>query len=787
MKLKTLFLAAAALFVSAAVSAQVVVNSMPKGSAQEDYFKAYENVTIGGTADWKAQGDYQFAQLSADGKYMAVTADKKIKAIRLFATGNSQNASFNPSVIGFAEVPEEVDLSNKSLLLVDFAQAYDAKAGRQQFEEAVWIDIDLSEVDLKAVYISRQWKKIATDPEDTKGATIGATSQTVRIFGFHVVLDGEELPEIPEGPVVVEDPAITKVTVAGVEAVIDNSKKTITAELPFGTDLAEALAAAEIEDNQEDVDPVLDAEAMTLTLGELVYTLNITVAEDPDAPSTNVLLTEAIFSNGVKAFIDNKNGANTVTVPYLGEKPTLVSGQNEDGKAKVSAEGDKIIVENGEAKAEYALSLNEYSVAPLEVGAEPYVFTGEEIGTWIASVYGWDAEKGIKFAKDVEEEGNRRISEGKDRVILFLPAADSVRLVSGAGQNRPVTITVNGVVNEVNKTAKTGEAISVALGNVPALLAVESTGSNGDGGFTSIQLVKAGETPQPQPETPAITKVTVAGVEAVIDQENKKISVILPWDADLEAALQDVVIEDNQDEVDPVIDIEAQTITLGEVVYSVEITLAEKPVDPQPAGNHEVIADFVGGIGTFTAVGTCTVENDVMKFANSFNKGANYFSVEPYKYETFVKGDTLYISFYKTNSDESKSAKIEIFNNLDESLFLTDQASTETATQMFILESSTSLLKLGRSGNTGIFVSDFKVHANSERVATSLNLVEAGAEISVINSTLYVNCANASNIQVYTIDGRMIDSKVAANYTRSLSTGVYVVRVNNEAVKAIVK
>jgi hypothetical protein len=60
------------------------------------------------------------------------------------------------------------------------------------------------------------------------------------------------MPEIPEGPVVVVDPAITKFVIAGVNAKIDNSKKTITAELPYGSDIAAELAKATIEDNQED-------------------------------------------------------------------------------------------------------------------------------------------------------------------------------------------------------------------------------------------------------------------------------------------------------------------------------------------------------------------------------------------------------------------------------------------------------------------------------------------------------------------------------------------------------
>ena len=1020
MKLKTLFSLAASLLVSFAATAQVVVNQMDKGSAQEDFFKAYDGVTVSGTADWKAAGNFQFASLSGDGKYMAITADTKIKAVRLLATGNNENAAFNPAVAGFKEVPTDAVFDNKTLIVADFAQAYDTATVKYQMEDAVWVEIDLSDQDLKAVYISRQWKKITTDPEDTKGVKLGTNSQTIRVYGFQIVLDGQEMPELPAGPVVVEDPAITKFVIAGVEAKIDQKNKTITAELPFGTDLAAALAEAEITDNQAEVEPVLDAQALTVALGELVYTLKITVAEDPEAPSTNVVLVEALFSNGAKGFIkqpvDSTQTPGTVTVPFLGEKPTFVSGLNEDEKATVSVEADKVVVVNGEARAEYELSFQEFTAAPLEVGAEPHTFTGEEIGAWIASVYGWDEAKGIKFAKDVEEAGNRRISEGKDRVYFFLPAADSVKLVSGSGQNRPVVITVNGVASDVTKTAKTGEAITITLPNVPAMVAIESNGNSGDAGFTSIQLIKAGEAPQPA--SPKVTKFVVAGVNATIDQEAKTITAEVPFGTDVEVALADALVEDNRDDLEAVLDAQARTLTLGDVVYTIVITVGEEPApsnnviltevlfsngakgfikqpvdstqtpgtvtvpflgekpdfvsgqnedltaqisvegdkvivlngearaeyelsfqeytaaplavdspehvftgeeignwiasvygwdeakgikfskDAEEAGNrrisegkdrvyfflpaadsvrlvsgsgqnrsvkitvngvasditktaktgeaitialpnvpamvaiesngnngdggftairllsqdttvqpidttqhdttiivppvdgaHEIIADFAGNVGTFTAAGTCTIDKEAMKFANSFNDGANYFEVAPDKYETFVKGDTINITRYLGSDAAGKFAQIAIYNDANELLFKTDTLAEtkEPASQMFVLEAPTTVLRLGRAGNTGIFVPDFVVWANPQRTPTAITMAEIGATVTVCNSTLNVNSENAANVQVYTVDGRLIDNRLTTNYSRTLATGVYVVRVNDAVLKTIVR
>jgi len=677
------------------------------------------------------------------------------------------------------------------------------------------------------------------------------------------------------------EPKVTKFVIAGVNATIDQEAKTITAEVPFGTDVEAALDDALFEDNREDLEAVLDAQALTLTLGELVYTLNITIGAEPEP---DVVLYEAIFSNGAKGFIDNKNGANTVEVPFIGEVPTFVSGRIENGEATVALEGDdKIVVTNGDAKAEYALSFKEYSAAPLEVDAEAYTFTGEEIGTWIASVNGWDAKKGIKFAKNVEEEGNRRISEGKDRVYFFLPAADRVQLVSGEGQNRSVTITVNGVASDVNKTAKNGEAITIALGNVPSLLAIESNGTNGDGGFTSIRLLSQDTTTQPVDTIPTDTTIVepegthviiadyaneIGTFEAVgncsVDskrgmkfssqfQNGKNYYAVTPAEVEnfatgdtiditfITTSSVKVDIYDNNNELlltsDPgqgssteakqlmVLPKPAKQLFIARnggsslyipsfKVYAIaeRDTVPAQPVDTvpvdtipvdtipvdtiptdttivEPVGAHEIIADFAGNVGTFTPVGTCVVDKEAMKFANSFNDGSNYFEVAPDKYETFVKGDTINITRYLGSDAAGKFAQIVIYNDANEEVFRTDSLAEtkEPASQMFVLEGPTTVLRLGRAGNTGVFVPDFVVWANPQRTPTAITMAEIGATVIVNNSTLNVNAENAATIQVYTVDGRLVDNRFTTNYSRTLSTGVYVVRVNDSVVKTIVR
>lgn len=197
-------------------------------------------------------------------------------------------------------------------------------------------------------------------------------------------------------------------------------------------------------------------------------------------------LLEVSFSNGVHGFIKDGN----IQVPYLaGEaEPTFVSAKfwNPDGEPTAEmVEGNLVVTGIDGEKASYTLEF--IAINPMEYSEEEVVFS--EVPSYIFSVYGFDADKGVKFSKDVEESATRRISEGRDRIYLALPAAGKVILTSGTGAERPVTITVNGVASSVTKTAKKDEAIEIGLsieGN--NFVAIESNGSNGDGGFIKLQL-----------------------------------------------------------------------------------------------------------------------------------------------------------------------------------------------------------------------------------------------------------------------------------------------------------
>ena len=142
--------------------------------------------------------------------------------------------------------------------------------------------------------------------------------------------------------------------------------------------------------------------------------------------------------------------------------------------------------------------------------------TFDAVPSYIYSVYGWDASKGVKFSKDVEEAGNHRISEGKDRIYIALPGAREVILTSGSGGKRPIKVTVNGVVDEsITQTAASGESITIALSEAVEgnFIGIESNGNNGDGGFTKI---KVNGWPTAIDNTDAAVKATKRVIDGVL-------------------------------------------------------------------------------------------------------------------------------------------------------------------------------------------------------------------------------------------------------------------------------
>ena len=202
-------------------------------------------------------------------------------------------------------------------------------------------------------------------------------------------------------------------------------------------------------------------------------------------------LTVVPFTNGAKGAIDET--ALTVTAPYLdGTDVPTVDGKNiavsGDGTptATLSEDGATITLKGADdVEANYTVVTK--ALTPETLTADVITFTGEE--TYIYAPYGWASDKGIKFAKKVNDEANMRDAKGNTRIYMALPPAENVILTSGSGGARAVVITVNGVASTVKETAASGKTITIALNqSTNNFVAIESNQTDGDGGFTKMQL-----------------------------------------------------------------------------------------------------------------------------------------------------------------------------------------------------------------------------------------------------------------------------------------------------------
>ena len=265
---------------------------------------------------------------------------------------------------------------------------------------------------------------------------------------------------------------------------------------------ATAVSATATDANAQAPVIAINGDIFTITVTaedgttEMEYTITIIEAAAKKA------LLSATFSNGVHGFILNNN----IDVPYLATEaePAFVSAAfwNADGEPSYELVNGNLVVTGIDGQTD-TYTITYVPLTPMEENYEEIIFDG--VPSYAYSVYGWDESKGLKFSKDVEEASNHRISEGKDRIYLALPAAQNITLTSGSGAKRPVEVLINGHIVEMDiKTPAEGATINFPLNPAgPNFIGFESKGNNGDAGFTKIQL----EEPFP------------TGVESVQDAE----------------------------------------------------------------------------------------------------------------------------------------------------------------------------------------------------------------------------------------------------------------------------
>ena len=240
----------------------------------------------------------------------------------------------------------------------------------------------------------------------------------------------------------------------------------------------------------------------------VVYTINFTRAAAEVAK-----LYEVIFSNNAKGAIDATK--KTVTVPYLADTEEAMIPTTEE--KNITVQGAGAIVELNENNEIVMTSADDIEtvftivgapLVPQELGNDTVTFDSTEVyifapaGLNKTKGYGWVANKNV-------EDDNPRITSGKCRMYIALPACDSVTLFIGTTSDRKAELYVNGVDNgEVTFPKSSKYVIKKDLSNTSAnFIGIENHGS-GDLGFTRILLSGAKDVgsafDQTQVETKAV-------------------------------------------------------------------------------------------------------------------------------------------------------------------------------------------------------------------------------------------------------------------------------------------
>ena len=226
-------------------------------------------------------------------------------------------------------------------------------------------------------------------------------------------------------------------------------------------------------------------------------TTNSATATITTVGRTDCNLTNVKFSNGAYGAIGNAAyGADKVAVPYMAgeDAPTVVNSSIKvsDG-ATYSIEGNTITVtaENGTDKKDYTVQAVE--MTPLEVDEDVETTTFTAVPTWAFNLYGFDADKGVKFAKKVDEATNMRIALGNTRLYMFISEAKSITLTSGSAGARNIKVYRNGKeLSTPTATADKNKTITIALDETASnMIMIESNQTGGDTGFTKYAIEAA--------------------------------------------------------------------------------------------------------------------------------------------------------------------------------------------------------------------------------------------------------------------------------------------------------
>ncbi len=408
-----------------------------------------------------------------------------------------KDSGCNPNIASLSvtrSCEESDDASVKSLTVNGVAVAKDAELNKFEYT----VSTNYAEENVTVAFTihplatSDKVGNTFTIPTPSAGDTNGASFKVTAEDGTQVTYT----VFITKAASLSDDATLKALSVEGYEIspAFDAETTAYTITKAYGAETpAVGKVTATPNDANANAEVVLAADVYTITVtaedGTTTKEYTITV-NTADAKKD---LLEASFSNGANGYILNGN----IRVPHLAgtSEPTFTAARfwNADGEPTAEIVDGKLVVTGADAKtAQYTIEYVE--VTPMEASYDLITFT--EVPSYIFSVYGWDADKGVKFSKDVEQAGTKRVSEGRDRIYIALPAAKSVILTGGSAGARPIKVTVNGVVDsKVTSTPAKDETITISLNQSEAnFIGIESNGNNGDAGFTKMQLVQSDPT-----------------------------------------------------------------------------------------------------------------------------------------------------------------------------------------------------------------------------------------------------------------------------------------------------
>ena len=296
------------------------------------------------------------------------------------------------------------------------------------------------------------------------------------------------------------DATLSDITLDG-KSLADFATETKT----YTVELAYSAAVPAIEATPTNAAAKIAVDAPTLVKGETgkatitvtaqddttieVYTINFTRAAAEAAK-----LYEVIFTNNAKGAIDATK--RTVTVPYLADTEDAELPTTEEKNITVKGAGATValnekneIVMTSEDDQKTVFTIVGAPLVPKELGNDTVTFDGNE--AYFFAPAGYDTKKSYGWVanKNLEEDKDPRITAGKCRMYIALPACDSVTLFIGTTSDRKAELYVNGVDNgEVTFPKSSKYVIKKGLSNTAAnFIGIENHGS-GDLGFKRILL-----------------------------------------------------------------------------------------------------------------------------------------------------------------------------------------------------------------------------------------------------------------------------------------------------------